>query len=186
MEKVNTDHPELFILEPEVFSDNRGWFMENWSEEKLSILGIGYKFIQENHSFTKKSGTIRGLHFQINPWSQTKLIRCTSGSILDVAVDLRVGSPYYLKWIGVELSSLNKRQLIIPRGFAHGFLTLTDNVEVIYKVDNYYCKESDRSIRYSDPNINVSWGIDKPILSLKDSSAPFLSKSDCNFFYEEI
>lgn len=121
--------------------------------------------------------------FSKNPWSQCKLVRCISGSILDVAVDIRLGSPHYLKWVALELSAENKRQLFIPRGFAHGFLTLTDNVEVLYKVDNLYNKESDRSIIYCDPQICIDWGINEPILSEKDLNAPLLVESDCNFKY---
>lgn len=183
MKKLSTDHPEVFIIEPQVYGDHRGWFMETWNDKKFSDIGIDIQFVQENHSFTAKKGTLRGLHFQKNPWSQCKLVQCISGAILDVAVDIRLGSPHYLRWVALELSAENKRQLFIPRGFAHGFLTLTDNVEVLYKVDNLYNKESDRSICYCDPQICIDWGIIEPILSDKDLYAPLLVESDCNFIY---
>lgn len=128
-----------------------------------------------------QKGTLRGLHFQTNPNAQTKLVRCTKGKILDVAVDLRKGSSTYKKWVGVELSDKNKKQLLIPKGFAHGFITLTDNVEVQYKVDEYYAPECDRSIRFDDPEIGVEWEIEDPILSEKDLSAPLLKDSDVDF-----
>jgi dTDP-4-dehydrorhamnose 3,5-epimerase len=130
-----------------------------------------------------KKGTLRGLHFQTNPKSQIKLVRCTKGKILDVAVDLREGSPTYKNWIAVELTEENKKQVFIPKGFAHGFLTLTDDAEVQYKVDEYYSPENDRSIRFDDPEIGVVWGIDDPILSEKDLNAPSLKDSDINFKY---
>lgn len=157
--------------------------METYSKEKLAKQGIDTDFIQDNHSFSANRGTIRGLHFQINPKAQAKLVRCTRGRILDVAVDIRKGSPTYKKWVSVELSEENKKQLFIPKGFAHGFATLTDNVEIQYKVDEYYSPENDRSIRFDDPEINIDWGIENPILSEKDMNAPLLKDSDSNFVY---
>ncbi|HOP11095.1 MAG TPA: dTDP-4-dehydrorhamnose 3,5-epimerase [Oscillospiraceae bacterium] len=184
MEIIDTDLPEVKILKPEVFGDHRGWFMETWSEKKLSALGISLKFVQDNQSYTAKKGTLRGLHFQNGEWAQAKLVRVTAGAILDVAVDLRKGSPTYLQWVGVELSAENKVQLLIPRGFAHGFVTLTDKVEVQYKADNDYHPESDRSIRFDDPEIGIQWGVINPILSEKDRNAPLLRDSDCSFIYQ--
>ena len=184
MKKINTELPEVYIIEPQVFGDHRGWFMETWSEAKYQELGINKCFVQDNHSFTAKKGTLRGLHFQNNSMAQCKIVRCIAGAVMDVAVDIRKGSPNYLKWVAVELSADNKRQLLIPRGFAHGFLTLTDNVEFVYKVDNMYSMECDRSIRFDDPTISVDWGISNPILSEKDLNAPLLANSDCNFVYE--
>lgn len=184
MKKIATSLPGVYIIEPQVFGDYRGWFMETWSEKKFSDIGIDIKFIQANHSFTAKKGTLRGLHFQNNPIAQCKLVRCIEGAVMDVAVDIRKGSPNYLKWVAVELSAENKKQLLIPRGFAHGFLTLTDNVEFTYKVDNGYSGEYDRSIRFDDPTIGVKWGISSPILSEKDLDAPLLADSDCNFVYK--
>ena len=182
---IETKLPEVKILEPDVFGDHRGWFMETWSKQKLEALGIHLDFVQDNQSFTAKKGTLRGLHFQNGEWSQAKLVRVTAGAVMDVAVDLRKGSPTYLQWVGVELSAENKRQLLIPRGFGHGFVTLTDNVEFVYKVDNDYNKESDRSVRFDDPSIGVEWGISDPILSDKDRNAPLLRDSDCSFVYSE-
>lgn len=184
MKKVETSLPEVYIIEPRVFGDYRGWFMETWSEAKLKELGINKNFVQDNHSFTAKKGTIRGLHFQNDPMAQCKIVRCTVGVLLDVAVDIRKGSPNYLRWVAVELSAENKLQLLIPRGFAHAFLTLTDDVEFVYKVDNLYSKECDRSIRFDDPTIGVNWQIINPILSDKDLNAPLLVDSDCNFTYK--
>ena len=184
MRKIETALPEVFIIEPKVFGDHRGWFMETWSEAKFKDLGYDISFVQDNHSFTAKKGTLRGLHFQNNPMSQCKLVRCIEGAVLDVVVDIRKGSPYYLKWVAVELSAENKCQLLIPRGFAHAFLTLTNNVEFAYKVDNNYSKECDRCIRYDDPAFGIDWGIINPILSDKDSSALLLEDCDCNFTYE--
>jgi dTDP-4-dehydrorhamnose 3,5-epimerase len=183
MELIKTDINDLYIIEPQVFKDNRGWFMESYSAQKFKENGIDIEFIQDNHSLSKEKGVLRGLHFQLDPKSQTKLVRCTRGKIYDVAVDLREGSPTYKKWFGVELSAENKKQFLIPKGFAHGFLTLTENTEVQYKVDEYYAPEYDRSIRFDDPEINVEWGIEDPILSEKDKNAPLFKNSDCNFKY---
>ena len=183
MELIKTEIEDLYIIEPQVFHDNRGWFMESYSAQKFNENGIDIEFIQDNHSLSKEKGVLRGLHFQLEPKAQTKLVRCTRGAIYDVAVDLREGSPTYKKSFGVELSAENKKQFLIPKGFAHVFLTLSNNVEVQYKVDEYYAPEYDRSIKYDDPEINVDWGIEEPILSDKDKNAPLLKDSDCNFIY---
>lgn len=185
MKKLETLLPDVWILEPQVFGDTRGWFMETYSQRSWGILGINELFVQDNHSFTSQKGTLRGLHFQNNPMSQCKVVHVVQGAVLDVAVDLRKGSPRYLQWIAVELSAENKRMLYIPKGFAHGFLTLTENVEFQYKVDTFYSSEHDRSIRFDDSSIAVNWGISKPILSAKDQNAPLLKDSDCNFVYKE-
>ncbi len=181
MQRKETNLPGVFLLEPRVFGDYRGYFMETYSANTFSQLGIDNVFVQDNQSFTAQKGTLRGLHFQNNPMAQAKLVRVTQGSVLDVAVDLRKDSPYYCQWTAVELSAQNRQMLFIPKGFAHGFLTLTDNVEFVYKVDNFYSKECDRSIRYDDPQIAVDWGVPNPILSEKDLAAPFLKESDINF-----
>jgi dTDP-4-dehydrorhamnose 3,5-epimerase len=181
MRIIKTKIKDVLIIEPDVFEDHRGWFIETYNKEKLKDLGIDASFVQHNHSFTYNKGTLRGLHLQNYPHTQAKLVRCTKGAVLDVAVDLRKDSPTYKKWVSVELSGENKKQLLIPKGFAHGFITLEDNSEFQYKVDNYYNKEHDRSIRFDDPEIGVDWGIDDPILSEKDSTAPFLKDSDFNF-----
>jgi dTDP-4-dehydrorhamnose 3,5-epimerase len=183
MKIVSTDIEGVRIIEPQVFQDPRGWFMETYSRIKLAGLGIELEFVQDNQSLSIPQGTLRGLHFQNNPKAQTKLLRCSRGVILDVAVDIRRGSPTYGKWIAVELSADNKKQLFIPKGFAHGFVTLTDNCEVQYKVDEYYAPECDRSIRFNDPEIGVDWGVTNPLLSEKDARAPLLKDSDHNFSY---
>lgn len=182
MKIIDTKIPEVKIIEPDVFGDHRGYFMETWSESKYASLG--FTAVQDNESFTAKKGTLRGLHFQQSPMAQAKIVRVVKGSVLDVAVDLRKGSPTYLQWVAVELTEENKRQFYIPRGFAHGFLTLSDDVVFCYKVDNLYSKECDRSIRFDDPAIGVEWGVVDPILSQKDLDAPNLCDSDCNFVYE--
>ena len=168
MKILDTKIEGLKIIEPQVFGDKRGWFSETYSQTKLSKQGIEISFVQDNQSFSAQKGTLRGLHFQVEPKAQTKLIRCTRGKILDVAVDLRQSSKTYLKWVSVELTEENKLQLLVPKGFAHGFVTLSDNVEVQYKVDEYYSPQHDRSIRYDDAQINVDWIISNPILSEKD------------------
>ena len=181
MKVVATDIEDLFIIEPQVFGDSRGWFMESWSQKKMEEAGLFYNFVQDNHSFSALKGTLRGLHFQKGSSSQAKLVRCVKGAVFDVAVDLRKNSKTYKKWVGCILSEENKKQFLIPRGFAHGFLTLTDNVEFVYKADNYYDPQADRNIIWNDEEINVDWGIENPILSEKDKKAPKLSESDVDF-----
>ncbi|MDR1831980.1 MAG: dTDP-4-dehydrorhamnose 3,5-epimerase [Fusobacteriaceae bacterium] len=183
MKTIETTLPGVYIIEPQVFGDNRGWFYESYSEKKLSEVLGGIVFVQDNHSFSAQKGTLRGLHFQRNPHAQAKIVRCTRGVILDVAVDIRKGSPNYLKWVSVELSAENHRMLYIPAGFAHGFLTLTDDVEIQYKASDYYAPDCDRSIAWNDPAIGVEWGIVEPVLSAKDKGAAMLKDSDCNFLY---
>ncbi|WP_162151122.1 dTDP-4-dehydrorhamnose 3,5-epimerase [Haploplasma modicum] len=185
MKKIETGINDLFIIEPNVFGDNRGWFTESYNKESFKKIGINIDFIQDNHSYSKEKGVLRGLHLQTEPKAQTKLVRCTKGKILDVAVDLRRNSPTYLKHFAVELSEDNKLQLLIPKGFAHGFVTLTNDVEVQYKVDEYYSKEHDRSIKYNDILFDIDWGIDNFILSDKDKNAISYEKSDILFIYEE-
>ena len=155
MKVVSTDIEDLFIIEPQVFGDSRGWFMESWSQKKMEEAGLFYNFVQDNHSFSAIKGTLRGLHFQKGSSSQAKLVRCVKGAVFDVAVDLRKNSKTYKKWVGCILSEENKKQFLIPRGFAHGFLTLTDNVEFVYKADNYYDPQADRNIIWNDEEINI-------------------------------
>ena len=155
--------------------------MESWSQKKMEEAGLFYNFVQDNHSFSAIKGTLRGLHFQKGSSSQAKLVRCVKGAVFDVAVDLRKNSKTYKKWVGCVLSEENKKQFLIPRGFAHGFLTLTDNVEFVYKADNYYDPQADRNIIWNDEEINIDWGIENPILSEKDKKAPKLSESDVDF-----
>ena len=184
MNVIKTDVLDVYILEPQVFGDKRGWFMETWSTRNMENAGLYYNFVQDNQSYSAEKGTLRGLHFQKGDAAQAKLVRCGKGAVLDVAVDLRKGSPTYKKWVAVELSADNKRQLLIPRGFAHGFLTLTDDVEFLYKEDNLYAPKTDRNIIWNDPDIGVEWNIQNPILSDKDAKAPKLSESDVDFLYE--
>lgn len=184
MNLVKTDIEDVVIIQPKVFGDHRGWFTETYSKFKFENFGMDIDFIQDNHSMSAKKGTLRGLHFQKNEKAQTKLVRCTKGKILDVAVDLRKGSPTYKKWISVILSDENKKQLLVPKGFAHGFLTLTDDVEVQYKVDEYYSPKHDRSIRFDDEEISVNWGVENPLLSEKDLKAPLLKDCDLDFNYK--
>lgn len=188
MKVTETKIPGVLIIEPDVFGDNRGYFMETYSTKKYEEIGIATTFVQDNMSFSASKGTLRGLHFQNAPMAQAKLVSCSKGTVIDVAVDIRKGSPTYKQWVAVELSAENKKQFFIPRGFAHGFLTLTDDVEFRYKVDNLYSKEHDRGIRYDDPTICVDWGTllngIEPILSEKDTTGPMLEDSDCNFVYE--
>lgn len=184
MKYMHTSIPEVLLIEPATFEDSRGWFMESWSLDKFTrMIGFNDTFVQDNHSFSKYKGTLRGLHFQKDPYAQNKLIRCIAGAVFDVAVDLRKGSPYYLQWVGAVLSASNRKQFFIPKGFAHGFVTLKNNVEVAYKVDEYYNPELDRSIRYDSPELGIKWGVNRPILSKKDEEAPRLSECDCNFEY---
>ena len=184
MDRIKTDVLDVYILEPKVFGDHRGWFMETWSTRNMEELGLHYHFVQDNHSFSKQKGTLRGVHFQKGAAAQAKLVRCGRGAVLDVAVDLRKGSPTYKKWVAVELSADNKRQILIPRGFGHAFLTLTDDVEFLYKEDNLYCHAADRNILWNDPELNIDWGISNPILSEKDKNAPLLEDCDIDFVYE--
>ncbi len=171
---TNTSLGGVYIIEPKSFGDNRGWFMESYSKRDMEAAGINVDFVQDNRSYSAKKGIIRGLHFQRNPMAQAKLVTCIRGAILDVAVDLRKDSPTYKQWISVELNSENRKELFIPKGFAHGFVTLTDDVEIMYKCDEFYSPEHDGGIRFDDPDIGVDWGVTDPILSEKDANAPYL------------
>ncbi|PAD85368.1 dTDP-4-dehydrorhamnose 3,5-epimerase [Niallia circulans] len=176
----------LKVVEPKVFGDHRGWFMETFNEEIFQKAVIDIRFVQDNQSFSATKGTLRGLHYQLNPKAQTKLVRCTKGAIFDVAVDIRKGSPTFGKWFGIELSAENKKQLLIPQGFAHGFMTITDDVEVQYKVDNLYAPDCDRGISWNDPEIGIEWPLEiTPVLSEKDEKAPLLKDADNNFTFGE-
>ncbi|MCI8623090.1 MAG: dTDP-4-dehydrorhamnose 3,5-epimerase [Provencibacterium sp.] len=183
MRVIPTDIQDLYILEPEIFGDRRGWFFESWSQRKMEEAGITVRFVQDNHSYSARKGTLRGLHLQKGEAAQAKLVRCVRGAVYDVAVDLREGSPTYRKWAGVELSAENYRQLFIPRGFAHGFLTLRNDTEFLYKADNFYTPEAEAGIRWDDPELAVDWGEARPILNAKDSAAPFLRDCDFHFPY---
>lgn len=177
MKIIKTKLNGVLIIEPDVFGDNRGFFMESWNKKKMEEAGLFYDFVQDNHSKSTVKGTLRGIHFQKGDKAQAKLVRCVKGIVFDVAVDLRKNSPTFKQWVGVELNAENKKQLLIPRGFGHGFVTLTDDVEFLYKADNYYAPEADAGIRWNDPDIGVEWGVENPILSEKDKTNPFLK--DC-------
>lgn len=181
MKFTETALPGVYIVEPAVFGDNRGFFMESWSKREFEAAGLRYDFVQDNHSSSTVKGTLRGIHFQRGDAAQAKLVRCAKGGVLDVAVDLRPSSPNYKGWVAVELTAENKRQLLIPRGFGHGFLTLTDDVEFLYKADNPYAPAADGGIRWNDPELGVDWGIAEPILSAKDSRSPFLKDAVTGF-----
>lgn len=183
MEIQKTKIPGAYIISPEVHGDARGWFCETYTKNKLTSV-TNIEFVQDNQSYSAQAGIVRGLHCQINPHSQTKLIRCTRGTIEDVIVDIRRGSPTFKQWLKIELSAANKKQLLIPRGCLHGFVTLTNEVEVQYKVDDYYSKECDRSVKFDDPEFGVDWGIAQPILSNKDANAPLFKNSDCEFTFD--
>lgn len=173
--------PGVKIIEPTYFEDYRGYYCETYSSRTMAQYGINIIFIQDCHSLSLKKGTIRGIHFQKNPESQIKLVRCTRGRVMDYAVDLRRDSPTFKKWVSLELSEENRKQILIPSGFGHAFITLEDNCEVQYKVDKWYAPELERSIIYNDPEIGIDWGTDSPIISQKDTKAPRLSDSDVDF-----
>ena len=171
---TETELPGVYVLKPTVYGDSRGWFTESWSERTMKASGLDYAFVQDNHSYSSQKGVLRGIHFQAGESAQAKLVRCTRGAVFDVAVDLRRESSTFKKWIALELSAENKKQLLIPRGFGHGFLTLTDDVEFLYKADNFYEASADRGIRWNDPELGIDWGTNEPVLSDKDAQAPFL------------
>jgi len=181
MKVTKTKFKGLLIIETDVYGDHRGWFTETYTKNKFVDQGIDVDFVQDNQSYSAQNGTLRGIHFQNNPMAQSKMIRCTRGAIIDTVVDLRKGSDTYKQWFSIELLEKKKKQLFIPKGFGHAFLTITDDVEVQYKVDEYYSKEHERSIRFDDPEIGIEWGIENPILSQKDLNAPLLKDSDANF-----
>lgn len=187
---TETNLQDVKIVEPAVFGDHRGFFTESYSEEDFKAAGIDFDFIQDNHSLSTEPGVLRGLHFQKGKSSQTKLIRVVTGAVLDVIVDIRKGSPTYGKWEGYIISEYNHRQLLVPKGFAHGFMTLTPNVNFMYKCDNYYDKESEGGISYTDPELSISWPMDmaRAITSEKDKHHPALKEYEAenDFVYGEI
>ncbi|KRE86368.1 dTDP-4-dehydrorhamnose 3,5-epimerase [Paenibacillus sp. Soil766] len=180
--KIKTTKLEgLVIIEPDVFGDNRGFFMESYSSSKFAGLGVDHQFVQDNHSLSVEAGVLRGLHYQLTPKAQTKLVRVAAGAIYDVAVDIRKSSPTFGQWVGVILSESNKRQLLVPQGFAHGFCTIIPNTQVLYKVDEYYSPEHDRGILWNDTELGIDWPTSKPILSDKDQKHPLLKNAEINF-----
>lgn len=174
MKLVKTKLDDVVLLEPAVFGDNRGFFMESYNHRVFREHGIDLNFVQDNHSLSAAPGIIRGLHFQRGPMAQSKLVRVLTGAIYDVAVDIRPNSPSFGQWIGVVLSEENKRQLLVPKGFAHGFCTLVPNTQVLYKVDQYYSPEHDSGILWRDPDLAIDWPVREPLLSDKDRQLPLL------------
>ena len=173
MNVIKTAIPEVLIIEPKVFGDERGYFFESWNKSRFEEYGINADFVQDNES-KSRFGVVRGLHYQLPPYTQAKLVRVISGSVLDVAVDIRKNSPTYGKYVAVELSGENKRQLFIPRGFAHGFAVLSDEAIFAYKCDNIYMPSAERGIAFNDPDLNIDWKVqfDKWNLSAKDTQHP--------------
>lgn len=185
MKVEQTILPGVLILTPPRFGDSRGFFAESWNRATLAAAGIDFDFVQDNHSLSRSPGTGRGLHFQAPPFAQDKLVRCGRGVLFDVAVDIRRGSPTYAKWFGIELSFENGKQLLIPAGFLHGFVTRAPNTEIIYKCSDYYAPQADGAIRLDDPDIGIDWGLDgaELILSKKDAAAPCLKDFDSPFVW---
>lgn len=182
MEFIKTNIEGVYIIEPKVFGDSRGFFMETYNEKDFKDAGLDYKFVQDNHS-KSKYGVLRGLHFQ-KKYPQSKLVRVVCGEVFDVAVDLRKNSKTYGKWVGVILSSENKKMLLIPKGFAHGFLVLSDVAEFIYKCDDFYHPEDDGGIIYNDKDINIMWPKIKTDLILSDKDKKYLGLKESNIFFE--
>lgn len=181
-----TDLPGLVVFDPAVYGDSRGYFFESYNEKVFSEAGIHTRFVQDNQS-RSAYGVIRGLHYQLDPYAQTKLVRVLSGSILDIVVDLRKGSPSYGKLLSIELSAQNKKQLLIPKGFAHGFSVLSETAEVLYKCDSFYHKESEAGIIYNDPSLDIDWKIPaaEMIISEKDLKNPLFANCKNNFVFEK-
>ena len=186
MQIEETALPGVLILTPRRFGDARGFFSESWNARVMSDCGLALDFVQDNHSMSSAAGTLRGLHFQAPPHAQAKLVRCGRGRLFDVAVDIRQGSPTFRQWVGVELSHENGRQLLIPEGFAHGFVTREPDTEIIYKCTDFYAPEADGALRYDDPAFGIDWGLAAaPVLSEKDTAAPTLAEAGTPFTYAE-
>ena len=185
--KVQTlDLPGVLLLTLTVHEDARGYFLESFRAEEFARLGIRRPFVQENEAFTKEAGTIRGLHWQAAPHAQAKLLRVFSGAIWDVVADVCPTSPNYGKWVGVTLDARERASLYIPAGYAHGYVTRTENTLVTYKVDRYYAPTSERSVRWDDPTLSVRWKTEHPILSAKDAAAPLLDTVRAEDFPEDF
>jgi dTDP-4-dehydrorhamnose 3,5-epimerase len=177
------------LFQPRRFGDDRGWFCETYNEKTFAAAGLGVRFVQDNHSLSRPVGVLRGLHFQIPQCGQDKLVRCVAGAIFDVAVDVRKGSPTFGKWVGAELSAENGRQLYIPIGFAHGFVTLKPDTEVVYKCTDFYAPAHDGGLRWDDPDIAIAWPLPAgvlPTLSDKDEKLPHLRDFDSPFAYDGV
>ena len=185
MNYIETEIPGVWVIEPKVFKDGRGYFMETWKQDEFEQCIGKVKFVQDNESCSSR-GVLRGLHYQLAPYSQAKLVRVIKGRVLDVAVDVRAGSPTFGRYVAVELSDENKKQLYIPQGFAHGFHVLSDEVVFTYKVDNLYTPTHERGLRFDDPSVAVDWQIEEDEvlnLSEKDKNAPLLKDAELNFTF---
>lgn len=182
MELIQTGISDLLLIKPVVFEDARGYFYESYNKYSFKKAGVDFNFVQDNQSLSSR-GIIRGLHYQLLPYAQTKLVRVIEGVIFDVAVDIRKGSPTYGKWYGIELSGDNKHQLLIPQGFAHGFSVLSERAVVLYKTDDFYKKEAERGIAYNDPELNIDWKIapENVLISERDRLLPCFRKAESNF-----
>jgi len=184
---TKTEFPDLYIIEPQVYGDSRGFFYESYNQASLEKFDIHYIFRQDNHSLSS-FGVLRGLHYQRGEHAQTKLVRCVAGKVLDVVVDLRKGSPTYLKHFTIELNAENHKQLLIPKGFAHGFVVLSETAEFLYKCDNFYNKESEGGIHFSDESLNIDWGLqsDQYIISEKDQVNPTIKDAIFDFPFDQF
>lgn len=185
-EIIKTPLPGVLIINPKRFEDDRGFFSESFSQQEMSAaLGYEIRFVQDNHSFSRQRGTVRGLHFQAPPFAQDKLVRCGRGALLDVSVDLRKGSPTYGQWTSVELSFDNGRQVFVPAGFGHGFVTLTPDTEIVYKCSDYYAPQAQGAVFWADKALNIDWGIgpEKATLSEKDAGAASFADFDSPFVW---
>jgi len=183
MQIEETTLPGVLILTPARFGDARGFFSESWNRQRMTGVGLDLDFVQDNHSLSATAGTIRGLHFQAPPHAQDKLVRCGRGALFDVAVDIRKGSPTYGHWTGVELSAENGRQLLVPKGFLHGFVTRVPDTEVLYKCTDYYAPECDGAVHWD--SCGIDWGLEQdPVLSEKDTTAPALASFNSPFVWE--
>lgn len=175
------DLPDVVILSPQAFHDDRGWFLESFRASAFEEMRLPGRFVQDNHSYSGRRGTLRGLHYQLEPAAQGKLVRCLAGRIFDVVVDIRAGSPTYGRWGGQEMSADDQRMIWVPPGFAHGFQTMTDDTQIFYKVTREYSPDHERVIRWDDAAIGIGWPVEPPILSDRDASAPGLADAENNF-----
>lgn len=184
---IKTDIPDLLVFEPKVFEDARGYFFESFNAKHFTDAGINPNFVQDNQSFSSR-GVLRGLHYQLEPMAQSKLVRVLSGEVIDVAVDIRKGSPTFGKWFSILLSAENKKQLYVPRGFAHGYAVLSETAEFFYKCDNFYSKENERGIMFNDTTLNIDWGmnLDDAIISEKDMVNKSFAEAEMNFTFNKV
>ena len=180
---LKTKLKDAFIVEPDQLTDERGFFARSWCQREFEALGVNKKPVQSNISFNKKRGTLRGLHYQEDPFGEVKLVRCTMGGIYDVIIDLRPSSETYLQWISVELTEKNRRLLFGPEGFAHGFCALENDAQVLYKSTGEYSPAHDRGIRWDDPFIGIEWPVKSPLVSQKDAALPLLAEAEIDFIY---